>query len=171
MLIQIFRRRSLECILSWAEERERRKKDASCPQVRRALLLSVSLSLSDSTAADTFKRSCFCSAQSRSLQKGGFLLSQNLALATSPPVAPAVQCKTKFSYVFCYKQLDGSLSDGLLEESLVLLLRASWRADRGALCRVTAMDTPCLARSPRFAVVATVRGLQVLKWEYATSSS
>lgn len=50
---------------------------------------------------------------------------------TRPPPRLA-QCKTNFSYVFCYKQLDGSLSDGLLEESLCLLMRASWRADRGA---------------------------------------
>mmetsp|Transcript_19929 Transcript_19929/g.38013 ORF Transcript_19929/g.38013 Transcript_19929/m.38013 type:complete len:271 (-) Transcript_19929:328-1140(-) len=36
------------------------------------------------------------------------------------------QCKNHFNYLYLYKNLDGSLCDCLLEESVTLLLRARW---------------------------------------------
>jgi hypothetical protein len=39
------------------------------------------------------------------------------------------QCKKPFDYLLCHKQLDGTLSDFLVEESVVLLKRARWFDD------------------------------------------
>ncbi|WIA32546.1 hypothetical protein OEZ86_003355 [Tetradesmus obliquus] len=39
------------------------------------------------------------------------------------------QCKQPFDYLLCHKQLDGTLSDFLVEESVVLLKRARWFDD------------------------------------------
>mmetsp|Transcript_6057 Transcript_6057/g.20435 ORF Transcript_6057/g.20435 Transcript_6057/m.20435 type:complete len:331 (-) Transcript_6057:58-1050(-) len=38
------------------------------------------------------------------------------------------KCKAPFSYLFCYRKLDGELGDELEEESVTLLLRTRWYA-------------------------------------------
>lgn len=40
------------------------------------------------------------------------------------PLCP--QCKAPFHYLYVHRQLDGTVSDYPLEESVVLLKRASW---------------------------------------------
>lgn len=39
------------------------------------------------------------------------------------------QCKKPFDYLLCHRQLDGTLTDFLVEESVVLLKRARWFED------------------------------------------
>ncbi|GLI58842.1 hypothetical protein VaNZ11_000607 [Volvox africanus] len=46
------------------------------------------------------------------------------ALCKDAPWCP--QCKTPFNYLYCYRLLDGAMSDVPVEESVCLLKRASW---------------------------------------------
>ncbi|GLI58446.1 hypothetical protein VaNZ11_000070 [Volvox africanus] len=46
------------------------------------------------------------------------------ALCKDAPWCP--QCKTPFNYLYCYRLLDGIMSDMPVEESVCLLKRASW---------------------------------------------
>ncbi|KAF6262126.1 hypothetical protein COO60DRAFT_1282794 [Scenedesmus sp. NREL 46B-D3] len=58
------------------------------------------------------------------------------------------QCKKPFDYLLCHKQLDGTLSDFLVEESVVLLKRARWFDDHmREVARKGAMPAGLLAAS------------------------
>ncbi|GIL71147.1 hypothetical protein Vretimale_17896 [Volvox reticuliferus] len=46
------------------------------------------------------------------------------AVCKDAPWCP--QCKTPFNYLYCYRLLDGTMSDMPVEESVCLLKRASW---------------------------------------------
>jgi hypothetical protein len=55
------------------------------------------------------------------------------------------QCKKPFDYLLCHKQLDGTLSDFLVEESVVLLKRARWFDDH---MRVSMQREKIMQRCP-----------------------
>lgn len=69
------------------------------------------------------------------------LLAVNCILQWSLCKEWCPQCKHPFDYLLVHKQLDGSVTDFLTEESVVLLKRAHWFEEYMRVRRHTRLDS------------------------------